>query len=256
MNPELQERIYALWDELTEIDATRFNAVTDRLMVSLCELVGAQNAVWIGSVRLSDDRLDDPVKGWRTPVVRWLYPMRPSDDSVKEQLKELDRGVVDAATIAIVANAGRFRANRLRDWVPDDWSESDFYQRYYRGVDDAIFVAFPINADAESWFGVFRAQGQPRFTCEERDTLAYALRGVKWFHRRLMLSHGLLIAGQPLMPAERHVLHLLLARASEKDIGNNLGLTANSVHQYVVSVFRKYGVNNRAALLSLWSGAT
>jgi DNA-binding CsgD family transcriptional regulator len=256
MNPELQERIYTLWDELTEIDATRFNAVTDRLMVSLCELVKAQNAVWIGSVRLSDDVLDDPVKGWRTPVIRFLYPTQLLEDMVRAQANDLQRGVADAATTAIVANAGRFRANRLRDLVSDDWSESDFYQRYYRGVDDAIFVAFPINEDAESWFGVFRAQGQPRFTSEERDTLAYALRGVKWFHRRLMLSHGLLIAGQPLAPTERQVLQLLLSRVSEKDISRSLGMTVNSVHQYVVSVFRKYGVNSRAALLSLWSRST
>ncbi len=258
MNPELQERIHTLWDELADMDATRFDAVADRLMVGLCELVDAQNAVWIGSVRVSDAFPADPAKGWRAPVVRYLYPKQPLDESAREQSKSLDRGVADETTVANVAEAGRFRANRLRDLVSPDWFNSYYYQRYYRGVglDDSIFVAFPVNADAESWFGVHREIGKPGFTIEERDTLAYALRGLKWFHRQLMLSHGLLIASKPLTPAERRVLQLLLSRASEKEIACGLGLTVNSVHQYVVSVFRKFGVNSRASLMSLWLGAT
>jgi DNA-binding CsgD family transcriptional regulator len=217
MNSELQERIILLWDELADMDAARFGAVADHLMTGLCELVDAQNAVWIGSVRLSNASPDDPMQGWRTPVFRYLHPTRPLNDSLLEQMKNLQHGI---------------------------------------RVDDAIYVAFPINEDAESWFGVFRERGRPGFTTEERDTLAYALRGLKWFHRKLMLSHGLLIASQPLTPAERQVLQLLLARASKQDIGRSLGLTANSVQQHVVSVFRKFGVNSRAALLNLWLRAT
>jgi DNA-binding CsgD family transcriptional regulator len=258
MNPELQERIHTLWDELADMDATRSDAVADHLMTGLCELVEAQNAVWVGSVRLGDAFPDDPVKGWRASVFRYLYPAQQLGKLAREQTKDLYRGVADATTIANVAGAGRFRANRLRDLVPDEWFRSDFYQRYYldMGRCDAVFVALPVNEDAESWFGVHRAIGRPAFTIEERDTLAYALRGIKWFHRQLMLSHGLLIATKPLTPAERKVLQLLLSRASEKEIACDLGLTANSAHQYVVSVFRKFGVNSRAALMSLWLGAT
>jgi DNA-binding CsgD family transcriptional regulator len=258
MNPELQERIHTLWDELADMDATRFDAVADRLMVGLCELVDAQNAVWIGSVRLGESLPEDPVKGWRASVVRYLYPTQPLDDTAKEQLKNLHRGVADETTVSNVAGAGRFRANRLRDLVSEEWFNSPYYHVYYRGVglSDAVFIAFPINADAESWFGVFREIGKPDFSAEERDILAYALRGSKWFHRQLMLNRGLLIASAPLTPAERRVLQLLLSRASEKDMGVTLGLTANSVHQYVVTIFRKFGVNSRAALMSLWLGAT
>jgi DNA-binding CsgD family transcriptional regulator len=258
MHPELQERIHLLWDELADMDATRFDAVADHLMTGLCELVDAQNAVWVGSVRLGEAFPADPVRGWRASVFHYLHPTPLLGNMAREQVKDLYHGVADATTIANVANAGRFRANRLRDLVPDDWFESDFYQRYYLGLGryDAVFVAFPVNEDAESWFGIFREMGCPHFTCDERDTLAYALRGLKWFHRQLMLSHGLLIASKPLTPAERRVLQLLLSRASEKEISHSLGLTANSVHQYVVAVFRKFGVNSRAALMSLWLGAT
>lgn len=258
MNPELQEPIHTLWDELADIDATRFDAVADHLMIGMCELVDAQNAVWIGSVRLSDPNLDDSVKGWRTPVFRYLYPTQKLDGIARRQAKGLYRGVANETMVANVAAVGRFRANRLRDLVTDEWFESDYYCENYLGTGrcDAVFVAFPVNEDAESWFGVFREIGKPYFTAEERDTLAYTLRGIKWFHRQLMLSHGLLIASKPLTPAERRVLQLLLSRSSEKDIGRSLGLTANSVHQYVVSVYRKFGVNSRASLMSLWLGAT
>jgi hypothetical protein len=233
MNPELQERIHALWDDLADMDATRFDAIADRLMVGLCELVNAQNACWIGSVHLSDAFPEDPVKGWRAIVVRYLYPTQPLDDGAKEQLKNLYRGVADETTVINVAAAGHFRANRLRDLVSDEWFDSDYYHCYYqgRGFNDAVFITFPVNADAESWFGVYRGIGKSDFTAEERDILAYALRGLKWFHRQLMLNHGLLIASAPLTPAERRVLQLLLSRASEKDIGVTLGLTVNSVHQ-------------------------
>jgi len=258
MKYETQERIHILWDELADMDKSRVDDALTHIMLGLCKMVNAQNAIWIGSVRLSDAFPNDPVQGWRTPVVRLLYPTQPLDNSVKEQMKDLDRGVADETTIANIANAGRFRANRLRDLVSDEWFNSYYYHHYYLGVglDDAIFAAFPVNEDAESWFGVFRELGQPGFTLAERDTLAYALRGIKWFHRQLMLSHGLLIASKPLTPAERRVLQLLLSRASEKDIGHSLGLTANSAHQYVVAVFRKFGVNSRAALMSLWLGAS
>ena len=119
-----------------------------------------------------------------------------------------------------------------------------------------MYIAFPVNQDAESWFGFFRKVGTPRFSSVERDTLAYALRGIKWFHRQLMLGYGLLIAKEPLAPAERRVLQYLLSGIPEKEIGLKLGLTANSAHQYVVALYRKFGVNSRAALMSLWLGVT
>lgn len=256
MTPQLQEQIHLLWDELADLDVASSDTAADRLMAGLCAMVGAQNACWIGSVHLDGSLPEDPVHGWRASVVRFLHPTPPLDEGAREQAQNLTRGVAEESTVANVAGAGRFRANRLRDLVPESWFASPYYHSYFRGSNrsDAVYVAFPVNEDTESWFGVFRACGQPDFTCEERDTLAYALRGIKWFHRRLLLGHGLLVASAPLSPAERRVLHLLLTSASEKMIGHQLGLTVSSTHQYVVAIFRKFGVNSRAALMSLWLG--
>lgn len=181
---------------------------------------------------------------------------QPLDEAARELAKSLDHGVADEATVANVAGAGRFRANRLRDLVPESWFDSPYYHCYYRGVGryDAIYVAFPINEDAESWFGILSALDRPPFTKSQRDIVAYALRGIKWFHRQLMLSNGLLVASAPLTPAERRVLHLLLTGLSEKLIASELDRSYHTAHEWVTSIYRKFGVNNRAGLMSLWLG--
>lgn len=247
--------VHALWDELADFDAARSDQALTYLMGKLCLLVGAWNASWMGGVRL-DAVPGDPVKGWRPRCIRFLHPSPLLDGAALEQLGMLEQGVVDITTIRSIENAGVFRANRLCDLVSSEWFESPYYHNYYLGVGrtDAVWVAFPVNKDTESWFGIFRTLGQPAFTEAERDVIAYALRGIKWFHRQLMLSHGLLVAANPLTPNERKVLHLLLTGLSEKSIAAEMARSYHTTHECVGSIFRKFGVNNRSALMSLWLG--
>ena len=165
--------------------------------------------------------------------------------------------LADALTVIRNAEgAGTFRANRLRDLVGPEWFESPYYRAHYQylGTADAIWVEFPVNKDAESHFGIFRSPDHPPFTEAERDTVAYALRGIKWFHRQLMLSNCLLVASTPLTPAERRVLHLLLTGLSEKLIAAELDRSYHTTHEWVTAIFRKFGVNNRAGLMAIWLG--
>jgi DNA-binding CsgD family transcriptional regulator len=248
--------IHNLWDELTDFDAAHSDQALTHLMDGLCTLSGAFNVHWMGTVRLDTTTSSDKAKGWRPRIVNFLYPAQPLDVAVKEQMDRLETGEVDESIIRNLDNAGRFRANRLRDLVGPEWFESFYYKIYFQGVghEDAMWVAFPVNKDAESWFGLFRSPNQPPFTEIERDEIAYALRGLKRFHRLLMLSHGLLIAASPLTPAERRVLHMLLTGLSEKLIAYELELSHHTVHGAIVSIYRKFGVKNRAALMALWLG--
>lgn len=258
MTPDLERReeVHELWDALADFDAGQIDAALNHLLESLCALVGAQNADWIGVVRLSDAMRQDPAGGWRPPVVHFLHPNEAFTKAIREQMRRLDQGLINEAAARIVAQSGRFRAHRLCDVVAPEWFESGVYQSYYRASDreDAIYVAFPVNADAESYFGIFRALGQPRFTPEERDLVGYALRGLKWFHRQLLLSHGLLIASKPMTPVERRVLQGLLTGLSEKEVAAELGQSYHTTHEYVAAIYRKFGVNNRPALMALWLG--
>lgn len=252
------DRIHDLWDELADFDAARVDDALNHLLSSLCELVDAQNANWFGAVRLADTLPGDPARGWRPGTVRYLYPSPSVDARVREQVKKLEQGSIDETTIANIALAGRFRANRLVDLVPESWFDSDYYRVYYgdAGYVDVIWAGVPINADAECYFGVFRQGAHPRFTPEERDLVAYALRGLKWFCRRQMLGHGLLVASSPLTPTERSVMQGLLTGQSEKQIAAALGKSYHTTHEYVSGIFRKFDVNNRAALMALWLGKT
>src|SRR5262249_7669007 len=128
---------------------------------------------------------------------------------------------------------GVFRARLLRELAPPGFSATADYDVLYRARDvrDAIFVVFPVNEDAESYFGWYRiGAGRPTFSTLDRDVLAYALRALKWFHRRVMLHHGLLIARAPLTPTERRVVSLLLTERVEKEIAHDLGLTLATTH--------------------------
>lgn len=253
---QTRERIHAIWDHLADFDAAQVDDAVTFLLQSLCALAGAQNADWFGVVRLPDALPGDPVHGWRPPVVHYLHPTDKLLASAKEQSRKLEQGIVNDVIVRMIAISGRFRACRLRDVVPEGWFDTDFHREYYQANDhdDAIYIAFPINEDAESYFGVFRTTGQPPFSITDRDTVAYALRGIKWFHRQLLLSHGLGIAETPLTTVERQVLKNLLSGSAEKQIAAELGQSYHTTHEYITGIYRKFAVNNRPTLMALWLG--
>lgn len=255
MNSDLTDRIHTLWDELADFDAAKADESLDHLLSGLCALVDAQNANWFGAVRLSDSP-NDPTRGWRPRTIHYLHPSRPIDEKVQEQIRQLDVGIIDETTLRNIALAGTFRTNRLADLVPETWFQEDYYRLYYRGVDhgDAIWSGVPVNADTECYFGILRDCAHPRFTPEERDCIAYALRGLKWFIRRQMLSRGFSVATAPLTSAEREVLGWLLTGQSEKQIAAVRQQSPHTTHEQITSVYRKFGVGNRAALMALWLG--
>lgn len=253
----MTDRIHELWDELADFDTSRADEALDHLLEALCRLVHGQNASWIGAVRMPDIVLGDPVHGWRVRCFRILHPGTALIDSTKAQIRNLERGSADETTIRNVALAGSFRANRVEDLVPG-WLDSDYCKRYFKtaGRADAIWIGMPINDDAESYFGIFRDEAHPRFTAQERDLAGSALRGLKWFCRRQMLSHGLTMANAPLTPTEREILGGLLSGQSEKQIAAALGRNFHTTHEHVASIFRKFDVKNRAALMAIWLGKT
>ena len=256
MDLRQQDYIHDLWDALADFDAARSDAALLYLMQQLSVLAGGCNVIWFGGVRLDPTLPADPVKGWRVRSVQFLHRSQMLDRTAVEQMSLLDMGPVDITTIRNVEGAGVFRARRLRDLIDEDWFATEYYDRYYkaRGHADAVWVASPVNEDAESWFGVFRGPQAAPFSVSDRDVIAYALRGIKWFHRQIMLSHGAVVAADALTEAERKVLHKLLTGLSEKEIGKAIGRSFHTVHECVTSIFRKFGVNNRSALMTLWLG--
>ncbi len=249
-----QDDIHCLWDALSDFDVGQTDAACRHLQEHLCRMVGAWNSTWGGAARLTDTAADeDPLRGWRVAITRLLQPMIVQSD--EEPFKELqarwNRRELDPSFLLPMRAVGEFRTYALRRDLPAEWFDGVFYRSFYAayGTQDAVWIGFPLNADAESHFGFYSRQP---FSDHDIALLAYALRGIKWFHRQLMLTSGPLIAKAPLTPSERKVLTLLLGKASEKGIAEQLGIATSTTHQHIVALFRKFGVRSRAELMSLW----
>jgi DNA-binding CsgD family transcriptional regulator len=257
LTPEpVTERIHQLWDRLADFEVARVDAAVEHLLDVVADLVQAQNAYWLGAVRISDDERD-PLHGWRPRLVRYLRSTPQDEAFARRAIRDRERGCADESTLAHARQAGRFRAPLLRELVDPSWFDGPFYQDQIapRGIVDTLFVIFPVNDGAESYYGFHRIGSDARlFTEQERQTAAYAMRGLKWFHRHVMLSHGLLAATTPLSPTERRIVSLLLTEKSEKQIAAELKHSAATTHKYVTEIYRRFGVTSRAGLMALWLG--
>ena len=251
----VMQRIHALWDELTTFEAAKSEDALRYLLGAVAGLIDAQNAYWMGAVRVVDEPRD-PLSGWRPRVIRYLNPLPNDDTYTRERLRSLNKGqTIDEATVAQARLAGTWRARRLRDLVSPGWFESDTYKGYLgRGVHDSLTVAVPLNANAEGYYGFLRMRPNDPFTEKQRDIAFHAMRGLTWFHRQVVLAEGLIVASSPLSPMEKRVLTLLLTDQTEKVIASNLEVSPSTLHTYVKDILRKFNVSGRNGLLALWLG--
>jgi len=257
------ERLYALWDELADFPAGATDQALTHLMQTLVGLLKADNAVWIGTVRMADGdaAARDPLRGWRVRMSRRLVTAPETEEIVRKMMKTQDANAANAdmTSRALARSAGALRVHRMRDGFIDfaAFRRTPQYQFYYEGlgITDRIWVGSPITADAESYFLFDLHRTRRRFSPADAALAGAALRGIKWFQRNLMLSHGLLQADAPLSPTQRKVLALLLTEMSEKEIAHALSLTPGTAHQYVVDLYRTFRVNSRAGLMALWISA-
>jgi len=243
---------------MADFDATDSDAALEHLLNFLCTYLDAQNASWLISIRMSEVEAGDPILGWRPRTFGFLNTSQNLIQSGKKALAGSRTGEVDVTTVRIAAMAGRWRAHRLVDLVDPDWFESDHYLQHYlaNGRADTIWIACPINADTELFFGVSRSAEHPRFTEAERDAAEIVLRGLKWFYRHFLLSHGFRIANAPLTATERKVLQGLLSGRTETSIAREQRQSPHTTHDHVKSIYRKFGITNRRALQALWLGHT
>ena len=249
---DTQSRIHALWDALSDFDLSQAEDAVQAFLAALADQTGMWNATWAGAIRLRE-HAGDPLRGWRVAAMKSLRPVapQPEDAHFQEILRVWDRREIDPSFLLPLRDVGTFRTYSFRRELPAAWFSPPFYDQHYGsvGIHDAVFVAFPLNGDSESHFGFYACAPIPDETIA---LLRYALRGIKWFHRHLMLSYGLLMASTPLTQTEQRVLQLLLTEATEQRIADQLGLATSTTHQHVVAIFRKFGVRSRAGLMSLW----
>lgn len=258
------ESRYALWDSLADLNCDSLDDTAIQFcMREIASLIDAQSAFWAGTVRVGCDQSmsQDPYKGWR--LGSWVA-MDTSQMESPEWMHTASRifnksgpGALGENVRKVLAQAGEFRVFALSKGMVDfeAFQQSEYYDYYYRqqGIVDRIWVMSPVNENSESVFCFDRMESGGRmFDNREVMTAAETLRGIKWFHRQVMLARGLGVAQEALTPSECAIVRELLTGAPEKEIARRMSLTPATAHQYVVRVYRKYGVHARPEFMSLW----
>ncbi len=256
--PDDDDDVYRLWDALADHGAQNTQAALALCLRTLCDWTGSQNGYWMGLVRLSHKPgQPDLLKGWRIGVsVGMRRPELTTPARIRHDMPTIQTPTVGAAAQAIAATAGRFRSFSMCTGIfdPATLEEAEHYFVFDNppGISNRIWIVAPVNAGVESLF-IFDSytHGMP-FDAALIRRATQALRGIKWFHRQLLCSHGLGLCADPLSPAEQRLVPELLNGDHEKVIANRLGLTEATLHQYATSVYRKFGVHGRAEFMSLW----
>lgn len=152
------ERICELWDELADLPLLETRQSIDLLFSRVSGWIGADNASWIGVIRVQDDASarQDVLYGWRLLAAeRWLPPTEQCQDFIRKVLAHMGRDP-GMSTRKIVSQAGRFRSYRLHDGFIDfkAFRQTGQYKMYFEqgGITDRIWCVFPVNQDAESLF--------------------------------------------------------------------------------------------------------
>lgn len=259
---ERMEAVYELWDELDRLPMED-NEALNHLAKTLVGLIPADDVKWLGAVRVLEGSAagKDPLGGWR---LRATYNFGAiNEDYDRHNAWWFQRNTppptdvqMGMATKAIVEGSGKFQAYRMRDgFIPyEEFRRTEHYRIHYTacGITDRMWISFPLNANAESMFLIDRMKTMHHFTQEDIDLAAHILRGIRWFHRRLFLNQGLLIANTPLSPMARKVVQKLLTGMTEKEIAESLQQSRATTHSYVKTIYQQFGVNGRAALMALW----
>jgi DNA-binding CsgD family transcriptional regulator len=256
MRVDSADDIYALWDELAEFPVSRYDDALKHMLQRLCGIFGAKNALWSVVVRLPVPPEGDLLNGWRPRLVRLLNPLAPLAASVQKQVDKLLLAKADLSMIIAAAGEEPFLARLLFETLPASWFEEEYYRRHYLAVGhaDHLSARCAFGKDVRIHILLYRGPEDPRFTAAIKAPFTLAIRGLKWFQQRLLLSHGIHAANEPITPAEHGVLLALLGGETERKIAESLGKSPNTIHIHVKSIYRKFGVRNRPALTALWMG--
>lgn len=259
------EAIYLLWEQMERFPAGETDRAMRHLARNLKKMLKADNVKWMAAIRIirGVKAKKDALLGWR---MRGRYSFIPISEKYQKLIESLfQRDKADSISqVGITSNvmmqgAGKVQVHRLRDgWIPfREFERSEHYRIHYTelGVGDRIWVSIPLNADTESIFLIDRLPNAPHFSKQEAALAATILRGISGFHRRLFLSRGLLIGEKSLSPVFQRIVQKLLTGMSEREIAVAMNQSVSTTHKYIQTIYQRFGVNCRPALMSIWLGA-
>ncbi|HEX8792945.1 MAG TPA: LuxR C-terminal-related transcriptional regulator, partial [Polyangiaceae bacterium] len=203
-------------------------------------------------IRMSASR----VSAGRVPFVESVQDFGWANDSDRDRVYQFVQSTpvdADPLSAAVLAHGDRVvtmtRADALSTGV---WARSQVHNDVHlpSGIDDALLSLS--RGERPGQVGVLafkRARGERHYGAEERDLVHLAHAECQW---ALESPPG---ATEPptevdLNPREREIVDLLLSGASEKSIAATLGISPPTAHTYVQAIYRRFGVESRAELMS------
>ncbi len=211
----------------------------------LCRLVGAR-------VVLGGEAHWHRPTGPLTPIYSVLVGL--SGTVERDFLDRIRRGGLRADVIGerLQAIPGRHLTRTRRQLLADlAWYGTSQYNDYHRpaGIDHCAAVVLELPGGRALMTGAHRAVG-------ERDFSARELKLIHLFHDELgrLIGPVLVSADDALSPTRlpprvREALSCLLDGDGEKQAAARMGLSPETVHQYVKALYRHYRVASRAELL-------
>jgi DNA-binding CsgD family transcriptional regulator len=240
---------HTLWDDLADIPASQIDFALHYTLTTLCNWLRIESAFWVGT---SPD-IPGSRQGGHSLC---LQAINPNESKFLQDCFLTSCIKTDPFWATVTADRASFHIHHLRSLPGNSQTvqQSPYYQIWQKSIElyDRVCVCFQVDDRATSVFHFDIRSTRRTFTCQEIEWIAYALRGIKWFHRELLLSHGLLNGLTRLTPSERRLLQGLLTDKREKEIADFYQLTPATVHQYAKIIYQKLKVNGRTGLSALW----
>lgn len=247
----------AIWSAINDTA----DAVPEKHLAAAVDEIGALLGAAGGFILVSErDRHlarlpDDPLEGWRAgPVMQFGANIEQRKVAMENLLLADEAYKQDKQAHELASSAGVPRAVLRSDIVSESARFEGITGEYMKavGVTDRCVAGIPINEDREFYFGFDRMKGDRNFDVDERDIALGMLPALIPLARRFAMTFSRTPAHPNLTPRERDTLHAMLTGRSEKEAAGELGVTARTFHQYVVAVYRKFGVRSRPELMSLF----
>ncbi|QDE91946.1 helix-turn-helix transcriptional regulator [Myxococcus xanthus] len=218
------------------------------LLVGLCRILGAEAGACVlerdfrpgGHVGFTEIVLE----GWSGSAVSALEALRRMGSACNPAIRSLMERGSEPGTIVTA-----MRRELVEDW---SWYGAPYVEHHLRptGLDDSVYSSqWSGLPGVVRGIGIYRERGGRPFDAADRELLHL-------FHAEcgaMFDPPGSSKVGTPsgwLAPRERQTLELLLQGLGDKQIAARLGISRFTVNQYTKTLYRRFGVQSRAALIA------